>query len=109
MKPQPSPGRWVSTLISGTEILDSGFLSNIRVIKSFKKSVISGLWKEKGRDEMGKETGAASVLHLSASYYSGQRGWTPAPTGRQLWVLVHPLLSKPPGKAKYSLLKQCEV
>lgn len=98
MKAQPAPGSWVSTLISGTEILDSGFLSNIRVIKSFRKSVISGLRKEEGRDEMGKGMGAASVLHLSATYYgpSGQRGWTPAPSGRQLWVLVHPLLPKPP-------------
>lgn len=82
----------------------------MRVIKSFKKSVTSGLWKEEGRDEMGKGMDAASVLHLSAYCGpSGQRGWTPAPTGKQLWVLAHPLLSKPPKKAKYSLLRQCEV
>lgn len=59
VKPQPTPGGWVNTLISGTEILDSGFLSSIRVIKSFKKSVTSGLEKGEERDEMGKGMGAA--------------------------------------------------
>lgn len=34
------------TLISGTTILDSGFLSNIRVIRSFKSSAMSGLGVE---------------------------------------------------------------
>lgn len=38
--------RQPSTLISGTTILDSGFLSNIRVIRSFKSSAISGLGVE---------------------------------------------------------------
>lgn len=99
LKPQPALGSWVSTLISGTEILDSGFLSNMRVIKSFKKSVTSGLWKEEGRDEMGKGMDAASVLHLRAYYGpSGQRGWTPAPTGKQVWVLVHSSSPNPPKK-----------
>lgn len=32
------------TLISGTMILDSGFLSNMRVMRSFKSSAMSGLW-----------------------------------------------------------------
>lgn len=38
-------GEWwpSGTLISGTTILDSGFLSNMRVIRSFKSSAISGL------------------------------------------------------------------
>lgn len=33
----------LGTLISGTTILDSGFLSNMRVIRSFKSSAMSGL------------------------------------------------------------------
>lgn len=37
---QPRPP---GTLISGTTILDSGFLSNMRVIRSFKSSAMSGL------------------------------------------------------------------
>lgn len=68
VKPQPTPGGWVSTLISGTEILDSGFLSSIRVIKSFKKSVTSGLGKGEGRDEMGKGVDAATPLHPGPSH-----------------------------------------
>lgn len=40
----PLSRRWrPSTLISGTTILDSGFLSNMRVIRSFKSSAMSGL------------------------------------------------------------------
>lgn len=44
--PQHTPtGQWrpPATLISGTTILDSGFLSNMRVIRSFKSSAMSGL------------------------------------------------------------------
>lgn len=48
-------------MISGTEILVSGFLSNIRVIKSFKKSVTSGLGKGEGRHEVGKGMDEALV------------------------------------------------
>lgn len=42
MEEQWPPG----TLISGTTILDSGFLSNMRVIRSFKSSAMSGLGVE---------------------------------------------------------------
>lgn len=46
-----------STLISGTTILDSGFLSNIRVIRSFKSSAISGLGMTvTGRSQKTQET-----------------------------------------------------
>lgn len=41
---QKPPG----TLISGTTILDSGFLSNMRVIRSFKSSAMSGLGTKEG-------------------------------------------------------------
>lgn len=46
------------TLISGTTILDSGFLSNIRVIRSFKSSAMSGLGVTtvKGRSKKTQET-----------------------------------------------------
>lgn len=39
----PLSQQQLHTLISGTTILDSGFLSSIRVIRSFKSSAISGL------------------------------------------------------------------
>lgn len=50
-RPQASSSSLLSqqqshTLISGTTILDSGFLSSIRVIRSFKSSAISGLGVE---------------------------------------------------------------
>lgn len=50
-RPQASSASLLSqqqsrTLISGTTILDSGFLSSIRVIRSFKSSAISGLGVE---------------------------------------------------------------
>lgn len=110
MKPQPAPRSWVSTLISGTEILVSGFLSSIRVIKSFKKSVTSGLCKEEGRDEMGKGM-VLLCSSLSVSCYGpfGQRGWTPAPTGRQLCVLVHPFSPNPQKKQNIPFIWQCVV
>lgn len=50
--------RQPQTLISGTTILDSGFLSNIRVIRSFKSSAMSGLGVTtvKGRSKKTQET-----------------------------------------------------
>lgn len=110
MKPQPTPGGWVSTLISGTEILDSGFLSNIRVIKSFKKSVTSGLGKGDGRDEVGKGLDAASLFHPGASYcgsFPGNLGLDASP-GRDAAPGTHAprchaaLPPKPPQGSKIS-------
>jgi len=98
VKSQPAPGGWVSTLISGTEILDSGFLSNIRVIKSFRKSVTSGLERGEGRDETGKGMDAASLPHPSASCHGpswADWGWTPTLAGLQLRLLVHPGAMQP--------------
>ena len=43
LSPWNTPQGTADTLISGTTILDSGFLSNMRVIRSFKSSAMSGL------------------------------------------------------------------
>lgn len=43
LSPWHTPQEAAGTLISGTTILDSGFLSNMRVIRSFKSSAMSGL------------------------------------------------------------------
>lgn len=43
LSPWHIPQGAADTLISGTTILDSGFLSNMRVIRSFKSSAMSGL------------------------------------------------------------------
>lgn len=111
MKPQPAPRSWVSTLISGTEILVSGFLSNIRVIKSFKKSVTSGLCKEEGRDEMGKGMGAAlffTQCQLLWAFWA--EGLDSSPNREAALCSCTPLLAKPPEKAKYSLyMAMCSV
>ena len=43
LRARNTPQGAADTLISGTTILDSGFLSNMRVIRSFKSSAMSGL------------------------------------------------------------------
>lgn len=97
VKPRPPPGLRVGTLISGTEILDSGFLSSIRMIRSFKKSVTSGLGRGEGRDETGPGHTAVFLPKLPQGTktfpYWAMRSVIPGAQGQESWTLHVPRLT----------------